>query len=123
MAKTAVSKSCDRSAALDWRLAGARDHALTTSVIAAQAPAPYHNARLQKVTESSGLIACRRAMIRFSKAYGTPSLGMSSRAAATNFVRNFSRFISLQFSRRPRVFHGYRYLFRAIFARHFRISA
>src|SRR5262245_23540408 len=123
MAKTAVSKSWDRSAVLAWLLAGRNDHALTASEMAAHAPAPYHKARVQNVAGSRGFIDARIAIILFSKAYGTASLGVSSRAATISFSDNLSRFISRHSHRRPCVRYGYRYLARAIFARHFRISA
>ena len=78
MAKTAVSRSCDKSAVLVWSLAGRNDHALTASEMAAHAPAPYHKARVQKVAGSRGFIDARIAIILFSKAYGTTSLGVST---------------------------------------------
>jgi hypothetical protein len=83
-AKSVFSKFCVRSSLL--LAAGLKNaHAPHSNAMTAQEAAARHNPRTHNTMLSVGVIEGTSAMIRFSNAYGTWSLGVWARAAAINF--------------------------------------
>src|SRR5262245_66418455 len=83
---------------------------LVSSATATQAAAPNHSARFH-ASHSLGFGAeVKRAMMRFSNAYGTWLWGGFRRATAKSFFCSSDRFINSHFGRRRARAAGYRYL-------------